>query len=169
SDPASLAHAVAEEIHKIDPNLPVVHVTTLDSLLSDTVAPRRFSTVLLIIFAGLALILAAVGVYGVMNYLVSRRTNEIGLRMALGAQPSDIWRLIVGRGARLAVAGVAIGIVGSLALARLLASLLFEVRASDPITYAAVALLLTGVALLACYFPARRAMRADPMIALRHE
>jgi len=169
SDPASLAHAVAEEIHKIDPNLPVVHVTTIDSLLSDTVAPRRFSTVLLIIFAGLALILAAVGVYGVMNYLVSRRTNEIGLRMALGAQPSDIWQLIVGRGAKLAVAGVAIGVVGALALARLLASLLFEVRASDPITYAAVVLLLTGVALLACYFPARRAMRADPMIALRHE
>jgi putative ABC transport system permease protein len=169
SDPESLAHAAAEEIHKIDPNLPVIHVTTLDGLLSDTVAPRRFSTVLLIIFAGLALVLAAVGVYGVMNYLVSRRTNEIGIRMALGAQPRDIWRLIVGRGAKLAIAGVAIGIVGSLALARLLASLLFEVRGSDPITYAAVALLLTGVALLACYFPARRAMRADPMIALRHE
>lgn len=169
SDPASLAHAAAEEIHKIDPNLPVVHVTTLVGLLSDTVAPRRFSTVLLVIFAGLALVLAAVGVYGVMNYLVSRRTNEIGLRMALGAQPRDIWQLIVGRGAKLAVAGVAIGIIGSLALARLLASLLFEVRASDPVTFAAVALLLMGVALLACYFPARRAMRADPMIALRHE
>src|SRR4029077_13813710 len=99
----------------------------------------------------------------------SLRINEIGIRMALGAQPRDIWQLIIGRGAKLAVAGVAIGLAGSLALSRLLASMLFEVRASDPLTFGAVALLLTAVALLACYFPARRAMRADPMIALRHE
>jgi putative ABC transport system permease protein len=169
SDPAALAHAATEEIHKIDPNLPVIHVTTLDGLISDTVAPRRFSTVLLGIFAALALLLAAVGIYGVMSYVVSLRINEIGIRMALGAQPRDIWRLIVGRGAKLALAGVAIGLIGALALTRLLSSLLFEVRASDPLTFGAVALLLTAVALLACYFPARRAMRADPMIALRYE
>jgi len=169
SDPVSLAHAAAEEIHKIDPNLPVVHVTTLDGLLSETVAPRRFSTVLLGVFATLALVLAAVGIYGVMSYVVSLRINEIGIRMALGAQPRDIWRLIVGGGARLALAGIAIGLAGALALTRLLSSLLFEVRASDPITFGAVALLLAAVALLACYVPARRAMRADPMIALRYE
>jgi predicted permease len=169
SDPVSLAHAAAEEIHKIDPNLPVVHVTTLDGLLSETVAPRRFSTVLLGVFAIFALVLAAVGIYGVMSYVVSLRINEIGIRMALGAQPRDIWRLIVGGGARLALAGIAIGLAGALALTRLLSSLLFEVRASDPITFGAVALLLAAVALLACYVPARRAMRADPMIALRYE
>jgi putative ABC transport system permease protein len=169
SDPTALAHAVTEVIHKIDPNLPVIHVTTIEGLLSDTVAPRRFSTVLLGIFAALALLLAAVGIYGVMSYVVSLRINEIGIRMALGAQPRDIWQLIIGRGAKLALAGVAIGLVGSLALSRLLASMLFEVRASDPATFASVALLLTAVALFACYFPARRAMRADPMIALRYE
>jgi putative ABC transport system permease protein len=169
SDPASIAHAAADEIHKSDPNLPVVHVTTLDGLLDETVAPRRFSTILLGAFALLALILAAVGIYGVMSYVVSLRINEIGIRMALGAQPRDIWRLIVGSGARLALAGIAIGLAGALALTRLLSSLLFEVRATDPITFAAVALLLAAVALLACYVPARRAMRADPMFALRYE
>jgi putative ABC transport system permease protein len=169
SDPVSIARAAADEIHKSDPNLPIVHVTTLDGLLDETVAPRRFSTILLGAFAFLALILAAVGIYGVMSYVVSLRINEIGIRMALGAQPRDIWRLIVGSGARLALAGIAIGLIGALALTRLLSSLLFEVRATDPITFAAVALLLAAVALLACYVPARRAMRADPMFALRYE
>jgi len=169
SDPVSLARAASEQIHKIDPKLPVVHVTTFDSLLSETVAARRFSTVLLGIFALLALILAAVGIYGVMSYVVSLRLNEIGVRMALGAQPRDIWQLIVGGGARLTLAGIAIGLAGALALTRLLSSLLFEVRAADPITLGAVALLLASVALLACYVPARRAMRVDPMCALRYE
>jgi ABC-type antimicrobial peptide transport system permease subunit len=133
------------------------------------VAPRRFSTVLLGIFASLALLLAAVGIYGVMSYVVSLRTGEIGIRMALGAQPRDIRRLIIGRGAKLALTGIAIGLAGALALTRLLSSLLFEVRAGDPATLGAVVSLLFAVALLACYFPARRAMRADPMIALRYE
>ena len=169
SDPVALAHAVTEEIHRIDPNLPVIHVTTLDGLLSDTVAPRRFSTILLGAFALLALVLAAVGIYGVMSYIVSLRINEIGIRMALGAQPRDIWRLIVGGGARLALAGVAIGLAGALALTRLLSSLLFQVRASDPVTFAAVVAGLGAVSLLACYIPARRATKVDPISALRHD
>jgi putative ABC transport system permease protein len=169
SDPVSLARAATEEIHKLDPDLPVVHINTLDGLLSETIAPRRFSTVLLGVFAVLALVLAAVGIYGVMSYVVSLRINEIGVRMALGAQPRDIWRLIVGGGARLAFAGIAVGLAGALALTRLLSSLLFEVRANDPITFGAVAFLLAAVSLLACYVPARRAMRADPICALRYE
>ena len=169
SDPVAIAHSAAEENHKIDSSLPVVHVTTLDSLLDDTVAPRRFSTVLLGAFALLALVLAAVGIYGVMSYIVSRRINEIGVRMALGAQPRDIWRLIVGNGARLALAGITIGVAGALALSRLLSSLLFEVRASDPATFAAVAAGLAIVALFACYIPAHRATNVDPILALRHD
>jgi predicted permease len=169
SDPVALARAAMEEIHKIDPNLPVIHVTTLDGLLSDTVAPRRFSTTLLGAFALLALVLAAVGIYGVMSYIVSLRINEIGVRMALGAQPRDIWRLIVGSGARLTFAGIAIGLTGALALTRLLSSLLFQVRTSDPATFAAVVAGLGAVSLLACYIPARRATNVDPMVALHYE
>ena len=169
SDPVALAQAATQEIHKIDPNLPVIHVTTLDGLLSETVAPRRFSTILLGAFALLALVLAAVGIYGVMSYIVSLRINEIGVRMALGAQPRDIWRLIVGSGARLALAGIAIGLTGALALTRLLSSLLFEVRASDPATFAAVVAGLGAVSLLACYIPTRRATNVDPISALRHD
>jgi putative ABC transport system permease protein len=167
TDPAALAHAVAEQIHRADPSLPIAQVSSLDHLLSNSVSPRRFSTALLGIFAALAL--AAVGIYGVLSYAVSLRTNEIGIRIALGAQPRDIWNLIVGRGARLAFAGIALGLVGALALSRLLASMLFGVQPSDPATFAAVALLLAAVALLACYMPARRAMRVDPIVALRYE
>ncbi|HEY2459642.1 MAG TPA: ABC transporter permease [Candidatus Acidoferrum sp.] len=169
SDPAKLASAAIAEIHKSDASLPVTHVMTLDNLLSDSVSPRRFSMSLLGIFAALALLLAAVGIYGVMSYIVNLRTNEIGIRMALGAQPADVWKLIVGRGARLALVGVAIGLAGALALTRLIASLLYGVKATDPVTFATVAILLVGVALAACYLPARRAMRVDPMVALRHE
>jgi putative ABC transport system permease protein len=169
SDPASLTPAVADIIHKVDASLPVAQVMTMDDLLSSSVSPRRFSAVLIGIFAGLALLLAAVGIYGVMSYVVGQRTHEIGIRMALGAQPSDVRRLVVNRGVKLAVAGIAIGLAGVLALTRVLSSLLFGVRPTDPLTFAGVALLLTGVAMLACYVPAHRAMRVDPMVALRYE
>lgn len=169
SNPRDIAMSAIGKVHKFDPTLPVTHVMTLDALLSDSVSPRRFSTFLLGMFAGLALALAAMGIYGVMSYVVSLRTNEIGIRMALGARPADIWRLVIGRGAQLALAGVAIGLLGSFALTKLISSLLYGVRPTDPITFAGVALLLLSVALLACYVPARRAMRVDPMIALRYE
>jgi len=169
ADPAALAHAAIEQIHQGDPTLPVTRVTTLDSLLAESVSPRRLSMSLLGVFAGLALALAAVGIYGVMSYVVSLRTNEIGIRMALGAKPGDIWRLVIRRGAGLAVLGVAIGTVGALALTKLLSSLLYAVKPTDPVTFAGVALLLGAIAVLACYLPARRAVRVDPMVALRHQ
>jgi len=169
SDPGTLASAIAERVHRYDATLPVSHVMTLDTLLADSVSSRRFSTLLLGAFAALALLLAAVGIYGVMSYVVSMRTSEIGMRMALGAQPRDIWKLIIGRGARLALAGAVLGLLGAFALTRLIASLLYGVKATDPITFAGVTFLLVGVALLACYVPARRAMRVDPIVALRYE
>jgi putative ABC transport system permease protein len=169
ADPTALAHAAVEEIHKVDANLPVTQITTLDALLAGSLSPRRFSMTLLVAFAALALLLAAAGIYGVMSYIVSLRTSEIGIRMALGAQPRDVWRLIVGHGAALALAGIVIGSVGALALTKLLGSLLYAVKPSDPFTFLGVALLLGLIALLACYVPARRAMRVDPLAALRHE
>jgi putative ABC transport system permease protein len=169
SDPGLLARAVTDIIHKTDRNLPVTQVMTMDDLLSHSVSPRRFSAVLIGIFAAVALLLAAIGIYGVMSYVVGRRTHEIGIRMALGAQPADVRGLVIGRSVKLAAIGVAIGLAGALALTRLLSSLLFQVKPSDPLTFAGVALLLVAVALLACYVPARRAMRVDPMIALRYE
>ena len=169
ADPVALARAATAAIHKFDPNLPVTHVMTLDNLIADSVSPRRFSTFLLGIFAALALLLSATGIYGVMSYVVSLRTSEIGVRIALGAQPRDIWRLIVGRAARLALAGVVLGLAGAFALSKLLASLLYDVTPTDPATFVGVAFLLVFVALLACYVPAQRAMRVDPIVALRYE
>jgi putative ABC transport system permease protein len=169
SDPVALASAVTDVIHKADPSLPVTQVLRMDDLLSDSVSPRRFSAVLTGIFSVLALLLAAVGIYGVMSYAVSQRTHEIGIRIALGAQPSDVRSLVVGRGAKLASIGVAFGLLGALGMTRLLASLLFAVKPTDPLTFTGVALLLVLVALAACYFPARRAMKVDPLVALRHE
>jgi putative ABC transport system permease protein len=169
ADPASLTAAITDIIHKANASLPVTQVMTMDDLLSDSVSPRRFSVVLIGVFAALALLLAAVGIYGVMSYVVGQRTHEIGIRMALGAQPGDVGRLVVNRAARLVAVGIAIGLVGALALTRLLSSLLYDVKPTDPLTFTGIALLLAGVALLACYVPARRAMRVDPMVALRYE
>ena len=169
SDPGALTQAAIAQVHSYDPTLPVTHVMTLGSLLSDSVSPRRFSTFLLGVFAALALLLAAMGIYGVMSYVVSLRTNEIGMRMALGAKPADIWKLVIGRGARLVFTGVTLGLLGAFALTKLISSLLYGVKPTDPLTFGGVAVLLVGVALLACCVPARRAMRVDPIVALRYE
>ena len=168
-DPSALVAAVRGKIHEFDSGLAVSRVATMDQILSNSLAQQRFTTFLLGMFAALALLLAAVGIYGVVSYGVSRRTQEIGIRMALGAQPSDVSRLIVRQGLRLALAGALIGLVGALVISRWIGSLLFEVKPTDPPTFIAVTLLLMGTALLACYIPGRRAMRVDPMIALRYE
>jgi ABC-type antimicrobial peptide transport system permease subunit len=142
---------------------------TMNEIVSASLASQRFSMILLGIFACLALVLASIGIYGVISYVVGQRTQEIGIRTALGAQRLHILRLILGRGGMLALAGVALGIVAALGLTRLMASLLYGVRASDPVTFACVATLLLVVALAACYIPARRATKVDPMVALRYE
>jgi len=169
ADPAALAIAATDAVHKFDANLPVAQVLTMDELLSDSVAPRRFAAVLIGTFAGLALLLAAVGIYGVTSYTVSQRTQEIGIRMALGAQPANVRGLIIGRTMRLAAAGLALGLAGAFVVTRYLGSLLYEVRASDPATFVVVSVVLAAAALAACLIPARRAMRVDPMVALRYE
>ena len=169
ADPAELVPALRAAVQSMDPDLPVYGVRRLESVLDENVASRRLSVSLLGGFAGLALLLATVGIYGVTAFAVSMRTQEIGIRMALGADPRSVMRMVLGQGARLAVAGVATGVIAALALTRLMASLLFQVRATDPVTYSDVAILLIVVALAACYIPARRAMRVDPMTALRYE
>jgi putative ABC transport system permease protein len=166
--PGTIASAARGIFHDADPNVPVQFSTFADAL-GGWLADRRFLLLLVGIFAATAQALAAVGLYGIVSYSVTRRTQEIGIRAALGAQRMDVLRLIVGEGARLAAIGIAIGLVLSFALARLISSLLFGVTAADPLTFAAVAAVLSGVALLASYVPGRRAMRVDPMVALRYE
>jgi putative ABC transport system permease protein len=167
-DPLNLAAAVREQVMAVDRDQPVA-VTTMDDIFSDSVGGQRFNMLLLSIFAALALILAVVGVFGVINYSVAQRTREIGVRIALGAGRTDILRLVVGQGLVLALLGVGIGLSGAFTLTRLISGLLFGVSPTDPFTFAVVSLLLTGVALLATYIPARRAMNVDPMVALRCE
>jgi predicted permease len=169
TDPAGLAAAITREARAIDPNLPIFDVKTMEQWLSDSLARRRFAMLMLGLFASVAMLLAAVGVYGVMSYTVAQRTREIGVRVALGAQTRDVLRLVVRQGMSLAGLGVGIGLVAAIGAARLMAGLLFGVRAADPITFVAIASLLAFVALLACLLPARRATKVDPMIALHHE
>ena len=169
ADPDSIVSAVRAQIRDVDPDQPLYHVATLQQVLSESLAPRRFNMLLLGIFAGIALPLATVGIYGVMAFSVTQRTHEIGIRMALGAQKGDVLRMVVGQGLKLALIGVAIGIAGALALTRFLSSLLYGVKPTDPLTFVAVSLILTAVALLASYMPARRATKVDPMVALRYE
>jgi len=168
-NPAALANAVAQAIHAIDKDLPVSRVFTMDQLLGNALAMRRLTLVLLASLAALALLLAAVGIYGVVSYAVRQRTHELGLRMALGAQSRDVLTLILAQGLKLTMLGIGLGLAAAYALTRWMESLLFGVRPTDALTFAAIALLLLVVALLACYIPARRATKVDPMIALRCE
>ncbi|HEU0176553.1 MAG TPA: ABC transporter permease [Blastocatellia bacterium] len=169
SEPAGLTAAVRGVVKELDRDQPVYDVATMERLLSKSTAPRRFNMTLLAVFAALALTLAGVGIYGVMAYAVTERTREIGIRMALGAQASDALKLVIRQGMRLTLVGVALGSMGAFALTGLIKNLLFNVRPTDPLTFIVIALLLTSVALLACWIPARRATKVDPMIALRCE
>ena len=165
----NLADAVRQAVAAVDKEQPVFLTAPLESWVADSVAKQRFSLLLLSLFGALALVLASVGIYGVVSYAAAQRTREIGIRMALGAQSSDVLRLVIKQGMRPALLGVAIGLLGAVALTRLLKSLLFGVSATDPLTFILVATLLGGVALLACTLPARRAAKVDPLTALRHE
>lgn len=168
-EPTSLASAVRQAIWSVDPDQPIIELASMEEILDKEVFQRRVQTALVGAFAGLALALAAIGLYGVLAYLVSQQVPEIGLRMALGAAPSDIARHIVGHGLRLTAIGVALGVAGALAISRLLTSVLFGVKATDPATYGIVAVVLLVTAALASYLPARKAMRVDPMVALREQ
>lgn len=169
TDPNSYLAAIKQEVQTVDKDQPLANVHTLEELLSQSVAARRFTLMLLVVFALVALLLGGIGLYGVMSYTVSQRTNEIGIRIALGAQTSDVLRMVLKQGIRLTLIGIAAGIVASLMLTRLMASLLFGVSATDTLTFTLVAALLAIVALAACFVPARRATKVDPMIALRYE
>jgi predicted permease len=169
TDPASITAAVGHELHEVDRDLPLYGVVTMDQRIALSLSRRRFSVILLAVFAGLALALATIGIYGVMAYLVIQGTREIGIRMALGATQRTVLRLVVKQGMMLALGGVGIGLIAALAFGRLVSGLLFGVTSNDPITFAGIAILLTIVAFIASYIPARRAARIDPMISLRWE
>jgi predicted permease len=169
ADPAALTSAIRYAVASIDKDQPITAIATMEKLVNDSVSTRRVTLILLGIFSGLALVLAAIGIYGVISYSVAQRTHEIGIRMALGADGGGVLRMILAQGAKIAGAGVVIGLAASLGLTRLMTNLLFSVSAADPLTFAAVAIVLVGVAMLACYIPARRALRVDPIIALRYE
>ncbi|MGH9836142.1 MAG: FtsX-like permease family protein, partial [Blastocatellia bacterium] len=167
-EPANLAPTLRQEVKALAPNLPV-SFAAMEEVFARSVANRRYNVLLLGVFAGLALLLAVIGIYGVMSYAVSQNTREIGIRLALGAQARDVVKLVVGHGLALTGIGVVIGLVAAFALTRLMVTLLYGVKASDPLTFGLIALLLLIVALLACYLPARRATKVDPVVALRHE
>jgi putative ABC transport system permease protein len=168
-DAAAIPDEVREQVQSVDPTLPVFGAQTLSETVSESLSERRFSMEIVALFALTALLLAGLGIYGVISYIVSERTHEIGIRLALGAQRRNILRMVLRQGLGLAIAGAAVGLACALIVSHLMAGLLYGVRPTDPVTFAGVALLLIGVALLACYIPARRAIRVDPLVALRHE
>jgi len=164
-----VAPAIQRAIWGVDKNAPITDLATMNQIVQDAFSSSRFQTILLGAFGALGLLMAAIGIYGVISYMVAQRTHEIGIRVALGAQRSDVLREVIGEGAVLAGIGIVAGVIGALALTRLLRSLLFQIKPSDPVTFASAVVVLLAVALAACYIPVRRAMRVDPMTALRHE
>jgi putative ABC transport system permease protein len=169
SDPGRLAAGIRDAVRSVDGTQPVSQVRLLPEMVNSSLAPRRFVVTVLSVFAGMALLMAAIGLYGVISYAVTQRTQELGVRVALGAQQGEILRLVLGQGMRLAGAGAAIGLAVSVIASRLLRNELFHVSSFDPLTFALMAAVLIGAALLASYIPARRATRVDPMVALRYE
>jgi putative ABC transport system permease protein len=169
AEPSGLFQSIRSRLRAVDKDQPLTSMKLLDEIVSDSTGQRRFSVVLLTAFAGVALVLATVGLYGVMAYLVTQRTHEIGLRMALGAPRANVFRLIVGQGLLLTVLGLVIGLAGALALTRLMSAMLYETSATDPLTFASIPIALAAVSLFASYLPARRAMKVDPIVALRYE
>ena len=168
-DPQTLANGVRAAVREIDPSLPVYGLRPMSEVVERSMVQPRFLSLLLVVFSSIAVFLAAIGIYGVMAYSVNQRTQEIGVRMALGAQRLHVLRLVFGQGLILLLIGTVIGLGGAFALTRWLQSLLFEIAPTDPLTYSAVVGLLAVVALLACYVPARRATKVDPLVALRYE
>jgi len=169
SSASSVAAGIRQTVRSVDKDLPVTDVESFPEAVGASVAQERFRTLLMSSFSGIALILAAVGIFGVISYSASQRTHEIGIRIALGAQQRNVLRLILGQGTKLALLGLGAGAAAALPLTHLMAGLLYGVSATDPLTFGAVGIVLLGVAVTACYIPARRAMRVDPMVALRHE
>jgi putative ABC transport system permease protein len=167
--PMGVVNAIREAAEKVDSSAVVYEVRPMQDIVARSIATQRLAMMLLSVFSGLALVLSAIGIYGVISYLAGQRTKEIGVRMAMGATSADVLRLVLGEGMRLTLVGVGIGVLAALGLTRLITKMIYGVGATDPITFAVVAILLTGVALLACYIPARRAMRVDPIVALRYE
>jgi putative ABC transport system permease protein len=168
-DPEALGGAVTHAVWSVLPEQPITHVFPLSQVISRSVGQPKMRAILLGLFAGIGLALALLGVYGVVSYTVIRRTREIGIRVALGAQRTNVLRMVLWQGLALGVLGVIIGTAGGMALAKVIATQLFELKATDPATYVGAALLMIGVACAACYIPARRAMKVDPIVALRHE
>ena len=169
SDPLSLGPAVRRQVLEVDKDQPIYNLKLMDELISGSISQQRFAMMLLAVFAGVAMVLAAVGIYGVMSYSVTQRSHEIGIRMALGARRRDVLNLVVTQGLKLVILGVTIGLGGAFALTRVMSSLLFGVSATDPLVFLITSVALTGVALAASFIPARRATRVDPMVALRYE
>ncbi|HSB26695.1 MAG TPA: FtsX-like permease family protein, partial [Pyrinomonadaceae bacterium] len=168
-NPSVMAQSIKQEIWKVDSQLPVTRVETMGEVSAESFAARRFNMSLLTVFAGLALVLAAIGIYGVMSYAVTQRTQEIGIRMALGARTVDVLKLVLRNGMMLVLIGIALGLVGAFALTRLMVTLLFGVTPTDTMTMGLVSAVLVVVAFLACFIPARRATKVDPLVALRYE
>jgi putative ABC transport system permease protein len=168
-DPNQLISSARNQVKSLDPDQPIYNIRTMDEIRGESIAPQRLNLTLLSIFAGIAFVLAIVGIYGVMSYAVTQRTHEIGIRMAIGAQPRDVFRMILGQGMMLTIIGMVAGLLGAFALTRLMATMLFSVRPTDPITFSTVALLLLLIALIACYIPGRRATKVDPVNSLRYE